>query len=67
MGYFMGGLKLEIRQRVHMHRLTMRWQVMQLAHDIEAETEGADHGGDGHNMGQIGTTTLPVNLEVHLH
>lgn len=41
-GYFMDGLKLEIRQRVHTLRPGTRWQVMEFARDIEAETEGIE-------------------------
>lgn len=36
-GYFMGGLKPDIRLKVHTLRPSTRWQVMQVSRDVEAE------------------------------
>lgn len=52
-GYFMGGLKAEIRQRVHTFRPTSRWQVMQLARDVESELEGTNRI-EGQFLGRSG-------------
>lgn len=55
-GLFMGGLRVEIRQRVHTLRPTTRWMVMQLARDVKMElgfpvTDGYSGGGLGHTIG----------------
>lgn len=50
-GYFIGGLRMDLRQRVHTHRPESRWQVMQLARDIEAESGSIECVWEGQNQG----------------
>lgn len=61
----MGGLKLEIRQKVHTHRPETRWHVMQLLRDVEAETEGVECMLEGHNQKELEQSKPASNWALH--
>lgn len=52
----MGGLKPEIRQKVHTHRPETREHIMQLSRDIEAEAEGIERTLEGQYSGRMGVS-----------
>lgn len=59
LGYFIAGLKSEIRNRVRTLKLKNRYQAMQMARDIEAELLSwkEDEDGGSIKQGAIGPST----------
>lgn len=59
-GMFMGGMRSEIRQRVHTLRPTSRWTVMQVARDVEMELGGPVV--PGFSVSGVGRSVWPPSI-----